>query len=160
MRSAAHRWRVIGLAAIASIVSAPALAQFATPDAVVRELYAFYGVGQNQKSGFPTDSATLKRFFDQRLLQEWNRAHRRANDEPTLGYDYFIQGQDWALTPVKISGRAATSDKATVRAEFKNMGKTVVVNYDMARSPEGWRIEDARAKGDASLRQRLKTSGL
>ena len=84
MRSAAHRWRVIGLAAIASIVSAPALAQFATPDAVVRELYAFYGVGQNQKSGFPTDSATLKRFFDQRLLQEWNRAHRRANDEPTL----------------------------------------------------------------------------
>jgi hypothetical protein len=160
MRSAAHRWRVIGLAAIASIVSAPALAQFATPDAVVRELYAFYGVGQNQKSGFPTDPATLKRFFDQRLLQEWNRAHRRANDEPTLGYDYFIQGQDWALTPVKISGRAATSDKATVRAEFKNMGKTVVVDYDMARSPEGWRIEDARAKGDASLRQRLKTSGL
>jgi hypothetical protein len=94
----------------------------------------------------------------QRLLQEWNRAHRRANDEPTLGYDYFIQGQDWALTPVKISGRAATSDKATVRAEFKNMGKTVVVDYDMARSPEGWRIEDARAKGDAPLRQRLKTS--
>jgi hypothetical protein len=68
MRSAAHRWRVIGLAAIASIVSAPALAQFAMPDAVVRELYAFYGVGQNQKSGFPIDPATLKRFFDQRLL--------------------------------------------------------------------------------------------
>ncbi len=83
MRSAARRWRFVGFAAIASIVSAPALAQFATPDAVVRELYTFYGVGQNQKSGFPADPATLKRFFDQRLLQEWDRAHWKANDEPT-----------------------------------------------------------------------------
>ena len=158
MRRVARIVKPAGLAAIVSIVSAPALAQFATPDAVVRELYAFYGVGQNQKSGFPTDQATLKRFFDARLLHAWNRAHRGPNGEADLDYDYFIQGQDWALTPVKVSRQAATSDKATVRAAFKNFSKTVVVDYDLVRNPDGWRIDDARAEGDASLRRRLKTS--
>lgn len=60
------------------------------------------------------------------------------------------------MTPVQVVRQSATGDKAVVRAEFKHFGKPVVIDYDLIRNADGWRIYDVRAKGDRSLRQVLK----
>ena len=33
-----------------------------------------------------------------------------------------------------------------------------MIDFELIRNADGWRIYDAKAKGDASLRQRLKVS--
>ena len=42
---------------------------------------------------------------------------------------------------------------------FRTFGKAVVIDYELVRGPEGWRIGDVKARGDASLRQRVKAPG-
>jgi len=156
MRFAARLLLLTGLAAMAIAPAAPSRAQFATPEAVVLAVYAHYGVGQNEMRGFPSDRSAVKRFLDASLLSGWDRAHQAS--EAALDYDYFIQGQDWALTPVQVSRHGENHGKAVVRARLKNFANPVVIDFELIRNADGWRIYDAKAKGDASLRQRLKVS--
>lgn len=68
--------RALLLVGLAALAVAPALAQSATPEALVRELYAHYGVGQNEMRGFAPDLSAAKRYFDASLLRAWSRARR------------------------------------------------------------------------------------
>jgi len=131
-------------------LSGAAHAQFASPDAVVRSLYAFYGSGQNNLSGFPQDNATLNKFLVPALVKLWSAA--------TIDADFFIQGQDFALSDMTISPAVAKGDKAAVAVAFKNMGEPVRLTYELASANDSWRISDVRTADGSTLRQFLKSS--
>lgn len=132
------------------VLPAPAHAQFATPDTAVRALYAFYGTGQNDLKGFPQDSKTLRRFLTPDLVKLWTGA--------TIDADFFVQGQDFALSDMAISPAVKTGNKASVAVAFKNMGEPVRLTYELASAQDGWRISDVRAADGSTLRQTLKSS--
>jgi hypothetical protein len=131
-------------------LSGAAHAQFAAPEAVVRSLYAFYGSGQNDLSGFPQDNGTLRKFLVPALVKLWSAA--------TIDADFFIQGQDFALSDMTISPTVTKGDQAAVAVAFKNMGEPVRLTYELASAKDGWRISDVRAADGSTLRQFLKSS--
>ena len=151
-RMPASLQRIPPAAAIFAVFALPvqAHAQFATPEAAVRAVYAFYGTGQNNLHGFPNDAKTLNQFLVPALVKLWNTA--------TIDADFFVQGQDFALSDMKISPAVSKGDKATVAVAFKNMGEPVGLTYELASASDGWRISDVRAADGSTLRQTLESS--
>lgn len=116
----------------------------------VRALYAFYGTGDNNLRGFPGDDNALRKFFVPALVKLWNEA--------TIDVDFFVQGQDFALSDVTISPAVVKGDKATVAVAFKNVNEPVRLTYELASGRDGWRISDIRAADGSTFRQDLESS--
>lgn len=129
---------------------APAYAQFATPEAVVHALYGYYGLGRNDSNDFPQDDKTLHMLFVPALFDLWKAAEIDA--------DFFVQGQDFALSDMKISPAGEAGDTATVAVAFKNMGEPVRLTFELASAKDGWRISDVRAADGSTFRQFLESS--
>jgi hypothetical protein len=138
-------------AALALLFSAPAAqAQFASPDAAVKALYDHY-TGKDAK-GFPHDQKSYRQFFEPGLAKLWTAAKN-------IEADFFVQGQDFELSGLKIDSPAVSGDKATVAVAFKNMDKNVRLTYDLVKAADGWRIADARAPGQGTLRDMVRKAG-
>lgn len=139
--------RLLAAAAIAWLAfAAPSQAQFATPEAPVKALYAMYA-GKDAK-GFPREEASAKQFFEPGLAKLWL-------DAKEIDSDFFIQGQDFELGPVKVAPAAVKGDKASVKVEFTNLKKPVRLTYELVKNADGWRISDVKS-GKTSFRAALK----
>ncbi|WP_170149633.1 DUF3828 domain-containing protein [Rhodoplanes roseus] len=136
---------------LALLAAAPARAQFATPEEAVTKLYAFYGTGKTDLMGLPQDKKTLRRFFVPAIVQGYEKAE-------LIDADFFIQGQDFELSDVKVAPAAVTGDKATVAVELKNMGQPLHLDFELAKGKDGWRIADARTPKGDTLRKTLARS--
>jgi Protein of unknown function (DUF3828) len=134
------------LAFAACVLTTAAYAQFPTPEEGVRAIYTFYA-GSDSK-GFPQDAATAKRFFDPSLAKQWAAAKN-------IDADFFIQGQDWELSELKVDQAAINGNKANVAVGFTNFKKPIKLTYEMVKSNDGWRISDVKA-GRSSFRDALK----
>jgi hypothetical protein len=127
----------------ASLLTAPAQAQFKSPEAAIESLYAIYTKADS--NGFADRDAT--RYFDPALAKLWRSAKNKDSD-------FFIQGQDFEIKDVKVAASAA-GDKAEAVATFRNFGKLMRVTYVLTQGKDGWRITDARSGSD-TLRAELR----
>lgn len=135
----------------ALLAAAPAQAQFAAPEEAVKTLYAFYGTGKTDLNGLPQDKKTLRRLFVPAIVQGYEKAEM-------IDADFFIQGQDFELSDVKIAPAAVTGDKAAVAVDLKNMGQPLHLDFELMKAKDGWRIADARTPKGDTLRKTLARS--
>src|SRR5262245_18194861 len=115
-----------------------AQAQFASPEALVRELYGYYG---SARRVFPMDDyQTTRRFLDRSMSILWRNSSNR------LSYDFFVQRQDWKLSGLKISKGQLKGQTQSVIAQFRNFNENVRLVYVLVRNADGWRIFDVESE--------------
>jgi hypothetical protein len=123
-------------------------AGFRSPESLVRNVYAYYGMGSSEFShGLPHDASTAEKFFDPSLRREWSS----LKSEP---YDFLVQSRTWKLGAVSISVIRRQFDKTYVAAAFDNHGRTVTLNFILVNGRNGWLISDIESPHD-SLRMFL-----
>ena len=132
--------------ALALLLStAAAQAQFGAPEDAVKALYANY---TGDKNGLPSDAVTARKFFVPDLAKQWLAAKN-------IEADFFVQGQDFELGPLKTAAAQPQGDKSTVVATLTNFKKPMRLTYEMRKSADGWRIADVSA-GKDTLRAMLR----
>jgi hypothetical protein len=129
------------------VLAAPAAAQFRSPEAAVQALYSFYA-GKDSK-GLPDDAKTRRRFFDPVLVKLWSSANN-------IESDFFVQGQDWELSGLKVEQAAEQDNKAIVHVAFKNLDQNIRLTYELVKAGDGWRIADAKSGKNETLRNALQ----
>ena len=65
-------------------------------------------------------------------------------DVGSIDWDVFVDGQDFALSELKIVKVAQEADKAQVRATFINMGEAKNMLFDLVREDGHWRIDEVQ----------------
>lgn len=133
-----------------------ARAQFATPDSLLRALYALYGP-EGTGPGFPDDPTGIKQFLEPALARALIRVKAGKSEVMDfLDYDPFVQGQDWDISALVIGPSTITDGKATVRVKFRNFNEPKRLLYRLVRGTDGWRIYDvATVDGGRGLRREL-----
>ena len=130
-------WIGLALASVGAMAAEPSATSF------VEAIYAPYKVKDGK--GNPLDSdAAVKRYFEPRLaaliIKDHNTAAKRG-DVSTLEMDPFIDAQDWDISAVDVAVRD-TSEKASAKVSFKNLGKQTTVVLDLVKLRGEWRIAD------------------
>jgi hypothetical protein len=130
-------WIGLALASVGAMAAEPSATSF------VEAIYAPYKVKDGK--GNPLDSdAAVKRYFEPRLaaliIKDHNKAAKRG-DVSTLEMDPFIDAQDWDISAVDVAVRD-TSEKASAKVSFKNLGKQTTVVLDLVKLRGEWRIAD------------------
>jgi hypothetical protein len=149
--------RLLTLCVALSGSAAPVSAQTPTPESVIVNLYAHYGIGDSGATGF--NEKVAGQLFDASLM----KLYRAAIKAGAIDSDYFVQGQDFELKkPIEITGSSVTGDKARVSAtltqDFSGGGKSEVSEnkfvFSLVREGGGWRIDDAMT-GKSSFRREM-----
>src|SRR5947209_12792635 len=98
-------------------LASPLQAGFRSPESLIRNVYAYYGLGASEFSrGLPRDAETARQFFDQSLRTAWSA----PRDQP---YDFLVQSASWKLGPVGITILRRQFDKTYVAVAFDNHGR-------------------------------------
>ena len=129
-------------------------AQSSGPDAVVKTLYGYYGIGSNSgKTGLTEQNAAVV------LTPALLTLYKKAVASGALDADFFVQGQDFSLVkPVEINKVAIVHSTANVSAtlsqnDLDRKGNAIVrVDYFiflLAKDNNGWRIYDAFCHGNS-----------
>lgn len=114
------------------------------PAEVVREIYSFYE-NANAVGIWPTDPALRPR-FSERLLELLDAEDELAEREGIgrLGFDPFIDGQDFAIDGLEISTKEGGGG-TTVEARFTNFGEPTRIIYRFIRAEGRWQIDEIEA---------------
>jgi hypothetical protein len=130
-----------------AVTSAAYAEDAATPDSVVRAIYAadapsIKGTGE----GVMGDKAARARFFSAALLRivvaDEKRSAKR-NQPPNLDGDPFADAQDPTVNDLKISVVSTNGAKASVLADFdRGAGTREKVTYSMVLERGLWRVDD------------------
>ncbi len=66
-------------------------------------------------------------------------------------FNLFVMGQDYQIRDLTVDVKSSDGKKAQVRADLKNFGKRVLVEFDLVRSRGRWVIDEMRSKGDSCV---------
>ena len=101
--------------------------------------------------------AKARRTFTPDTVRLFARDWREAKGEVgRLGFDPFVNGQDYEVTAYTVSVEETGPDQARATVQMTNLGKRQTVVHDLARTANGWRIHDIRWPGTkGSLRSIL-----
>ena len=124
-----------------------ALADTATPEGVVTEMYQTYFDALNavNKSG---DLSTMPSVFDQvpkyatpELAERMNKA---ANaQDMVIDFDFLVSGQDFQdLKLLSVTKTAGDDKTATVRVKTSNMGTESETDVALVQTKAGWKVSD------------------
>jgi hypothetical protein len=131
---------VLVLAFALASVSAQAAEAAKDPLAAIQAIYKSYA------NDTPTPSLTDD--FYSRRMQRLLEADRKATpkgDAGTIDWDVFIDGNDWALSEMKITLVSRSEAKAQVRATFRNHKEPRDMLFDLVRERGRWVIDEVRA---------------
>jgi len=124
-------------------LASPVQAGFRSPESLIRNVYAYYGLGASEFSkGLPRDPQTARQFFDQSLRAAWSA----PRDQP---YDFLVQSPAWKLGPVSIAILRRQFDKTYVAVAFDNQGRAVTLNFIVVNGSDGWVIADVESPHDS-----------
>jgi hypothetical protein len=130
---------------LAAVLAAPAAGPvFEDARKLVEYAYAPYLEG-----GIPEDITEL---FSPTLMQLWDQAAARAEEGPVLGFDPYINAQDFELSDLVIADPAISGDQAEVAVSFSNFGEPQELHFFLVRRAEGWKIDDIEATGEPAWR--------
>lgn len=123
------------------------------PSVWLRQIYDLYH--REEKA----DTANAKASFDlvvQRaskplaaLFKKDSDCNAKGQGVCALDWDFVIDGQDWALSNVKVGPTVVAGDKATVTVSFKNMTSRCVNVYYFSREDGRWKVDDIETKTGA-----------
>jgi hypothetical protein len=142
-----------------AVLPAPARAD-ADAQKFLEAIYKRY-VGQNTPGVDLGNNEALLGYFTPELaaLISADAEQAQKSDEvPALDGDPFVGAQDWDIKDIKVTVKDTGPGKALGLASFTNMGEKQVVELDLKKLPQGWRIDEIRW-ADATLRGILKGEG-
>jgi hypothetical protein len=74
---------------------------------------------------------------------------KRAKGEVgCLDFVFWVNGQDWTLTNLSVTGGAAGPDRKTVIARFVNLGTPQEIHFDFRRVAGRWLLDDVHSMKD------------
>ncbi|MEQ1810523.1 MAG: hypothetical protein ABL889_11385 [Terricaulis sp.] len=69
-----------------------------------------------------------------------------ATDVPWLGFDPIIMGQEAVITDLNVSEAQPQPDGSQlVAVNFRNMGEVQVLEYELVRVGDQWRVRELRS---------------
>jgi hypothetical protein len=127
---------------VAGLAATPLEAGFRSPEALVRNVYAYYGNGSaGLSSGLPHDPETARQFFDDTLQNSW------ASSKPP--YDFLVQSTSWKLGAVSVAVTRRQFDKTYLAVAFSNNGRAISLNFIVVKGADGWVIIDVESPYDS-----------
>lgn len=106
------------------------------PRAFVEQRYAHY------LGGRPPPSQHLDEYASERLTALVHSYDEAEGGEDRLGFDWWIDGQDWELSEVRVTQVEDASDRRTVIARFANFGRVSVNRFHFVRAHGRWFLDD------------------
>jgi len=129
------------LAAVATglflaLTSLAAAQTYADPSELLEAFYAPYFSGD-----FPEDESQF-RSAELQALYDRDAEITPEGEMGALGFDPFIDGQDYELTEFEIGAAGIAGDYASADVTFKNFGEPRSLMFEMVREDGGWKIDD------------------
>ena len=139
---------LLSVIALAASICAPAFGATKIDDPVkfVRGVY--------EKPGTQQRLHTTGGHLQRRLAALFALEKRDAGDEVgTLDFVFRVNGQDWELSDVKVTGTPLSwaKDREVVVAKFKNMDHNEEIHFYFEKTKTGWRLDDARSVADQTV---------
>jgi hypothetical protein len=135
------RWPAL-LFAAAMLALAPvhqASAKDLTAKQFLQGIYASY-MGSDAY-GIAWRGPKASRYFDDTLTKLIAKDIAQSEGEVgRLGADPFVDAQDFDIPSVKIEVTVEDAAEAKAAASFTNMSQRTRVEYDLVKTPRGWRI--------------------
>ena len=129
--------RLIALAAAMLAFIVPAAAQtYETPEALLEAFYEPYFTGEFYDDETPFRSARLQALYDR------DAGLTPEGEMGALGFDPFVDGQDFDIADFEVSAVAVEGNTATAEVSFTNFGEPRELIYDLVLEGGGWRIDD------------------
>jgi hypothetical protein len=133
--------RIGALALLAVLLGAgSAFAGGSDPEVVLDEIYgqvdAMCG-GEGQGPGYDI-YAIAEIYFAPDLAQPFEKAMESGD----LGFDVLIDGQDCRISDLQLEVVDTDGDVAVGRAMFKNMGEDRIIDLQMRKAGEAWKVSD------------------
>jgi hypothetical protein len=126
--------------------AAPAAAQPAAAEAEVRSLldriYAQYATDEGK-------GPEWAEVFEPQLAAAIDA------EEGGPGADPFIDAQDYSPFRPTYENVQVRGDRALATAVFSNFGKAKRIDYQVIRTPAGWKVFDVQSPEGGSLRERM-----
>lgn len=130
-----------------SVVPAPAAPPGITnPTNFVAEVYGHFLKAQSKASSFtpPED------IFTARLGKLIRDDRRRAKGEVgCLDFVFWVNGQDWNITNLRVESGPVDNDRWTVIAKFLNIGSPQEIHFDFRRIEGRWLLEEVQSVKDS-----------
>lgn len=127
--------------------TAPSYAQDDAAKQFLNGIYKQY-LGKNAPGADYTSEKLASRYFDDTLTKLIVRDQKESEGEiGRIGFDPFINGQDFEIRSVNVTVTAEDADRARGVVGFTNFGRRQKVTYDLIRTAKGWRISDIHWEG-------------
>ena len=144
------------------LAAAPAPAQInpreADPAIWLRRIYDLYHRAEKNDALLPQSGVEL---VEQRASRAFGALLKRDEDCVkksgriyALDWDFFIDGQAWEISEVKVGATRVEGTRATVTVSFVNMKKPCVNVFSFVRENGVWKVDDieTRPKGEKPTR--------
>ena len=105
------------------------------PRAFVEQRYAQY------LNGGPP-SMHLDEYASERLTALAHASDEAEGGEDRIGFDWWVNGQDWQLSDVRVTQIDAGPDERIVQARFTNFGREGVNRFHFVRHLGRWYLDD------------------
>jgi hypothetical protein len=138
---------IAGLVGLAGVASGGAQVNVREPDPAVwlRQVYDLYRLAEKSSAleKQASDDLIVKRASKSlAALFKRNRDCEKANGICALDWDFVVDGQDDALSDVKVGSAAVAGDKATVTVTFRNFKEFNANVYFFVREDGQWKVDD------------------
>jgi hypothetical protein len=123
------------------------------PDAVITAMYAAGAQKMAHNQSTDVSDVPMTASLTQAVKAASDKAD--ANQEPFIDGDIMFNCQDCGqVSAVAVTMAAPPANgKATVQARFSVYGQTNTVLWDMAQTPQGWRVDNIRSPDGYDLRK-------
>jgi hypothetical protein len=138
---------ILAIAAVVMLASVPAQAatRIDDPVAFVTGVYAKLHAAEG---AFGTNYQPPDDIYTPRLAALVALEMKDAGGEVgRLDFDFWVNGQDWVLSDVKVSGDLVpgAKDRKVVVAKFKNCGNSETIQFYFEKTARGWKLDDVRS---------------
>ena len=127
-----------------SSLSAPAAsAPISDPAKFVAEVYRHFVASQKTGQSYvpPED------VYTDRLTKLFRDDRKRAKGEVgCLDFDFWVNGQDWAITRLSITNGVADQDRQTVIALFLNTNTPQEIHFDFRHVAGRWLLDEVHSE--------------
>jgi len=118
------------------LASAASAQPYASPEALLEAFYEPYFSGDFAEDESIFRSSALQGLYEQ------DEANTPDGEMGALGFDPYVNGQDFDIDNFEIVETDISGDVATAEVHFTNLGEPTELIYDLVFEDNGWRIDD------------------
>ncbi|OAM79174.1 DUF3828 domain-containing protein [Devosia elaeis] len=134
--------RIFLAAGVLLALAGAAIAQpFETPEALLEAFYEPYFTDE-----FPEDESAF-RSAALNALYAADAENTPLGEMGALGFDPYVDGQDYQLADLVIDAAEISGDAASVAVSFTNFGRPTALTYELVHEGNGWKIDDVVSSG-------------